>query len=321
MMGATLLRPIAAIVAGGLFAAIAVLPARAAEPVFPPASRIGLAPPTGFAISKDFSGFEDRARKAAILIVELPAEAYEQIEKGTAEQILKAGGATVESNGPFSLAGGPAFLVVATQAADGTTVRKWVLVASTPELTAAITVQVPESEKDTYPDATIRATLATLTVRVKVPAEEQLGALPFKLNDLAGFRPVRVLTGGAVLLTEGPKDAIELAEQPLMLITIAPGGPTEPEDRERFARTLFGGTPAIKDMRLRRVESQRIGGQPGHEIIADGKDMKTDTDVTVVQWLRFTGGSYTRMLGVARKDAWDTIFPRFRALRDGVEPR
>jgi hypothetical protein len=320
-MGTALLRPMAATITAGLVAALAVFPARAADPVFPPASRIGLVAPTGFAVSKEFSGFEDRARKAAILLVELPAEAYADIEKGTADQIQKAGGANVESNGPFPLASGPAFLVVAVQQADGITVRKWVLVASTPDLTAAITVQVPDSEKDTYPDAAIRAALATVTVRAKVPAEEQLGALPFKLNNLAGFRPVRVLAGGAVLLTEGPKDAIELAEQPLMLITIAPGGPTEPEDRQRFARTLFGGTPAIKDMRLTRAEPERIGGQPGYEIVANGKDMKTDTEVTVVQWLRFNGGSYTRLLGVARKDAWDTVFPRFRALRDGVEPK
>jgi hypothetical protein len=49
--------------------------------------------------------------------------------------------------------------------------------------------------------------------------------------------------------------------------------------------------------------------------------MKTDTDVTVVQWLRFSGGSYTRLLAVARKDAWDAVFPRFRAVRDGFEPK
>ena len=107
----------------------------------------------------------------------------------------------------------------------------------------------------------------------------------------------------------------------VLLVMYAPGGPTEPEDRWRFARALFGSTPAIKDMRLTRAEPERIGGLPGFEIIASGKDMKTDAEVTVVQWLRFSPGSYTRLLGVARKDAWDAIFPRFRALRDGMEPK
>lgn len=314
------LRPMATIVAGGLLA-LAAFPALAGDPVFPPASRIGLVPPDGFVVSKEFSGFEDRPRKAAILIVELPAEAYAEIAKGATADILKASGAAVESNESFPLDSGPAFLVIGRQAAEGMTVRKWVLVASTPDLTAAVTIQVPETEKDAYPDAAVRAALATVKVRANVPAEEQLAALPFTLRDLAGFRPVRALIGGAALLTEGPKDAIELAEQPLMLITVAPGAPAEPADRERFARTVFGGTPGIKDIRLVRAEPQRIGGHPGHEIVANAKDMKTDTDVTLVQWLRFGTGGHMRIVGVARKDAWESIFPRFRAVRDGIDPK
>lgn len=314
------LRPMAAIVAGGLLV-MAAFPAQAADPVFPPASRIGLVPPDGFVVSKEFTGFEDRPRKAAILIVELPAEAYAEIAKGATADILKAGGAAVESSEPFSLGSGPAFLVIGRQSAEGMTVRKWVLVASTPDLTAAVTIQVPDPEKDTYPDAAVRAALATVTVRAHVPAEEQLAALPFTLRDLAGFRPVRALIGSAALLTEGPKDVIELAEQPLMLIAVAPGAPSEPGDRDRFARTVFGGTPGIKDIRLVRAEPQRIGGQPGHEIVANAKDMKTDTDITLVQWLRFGAGGHMRMVGVARKDAWESIFPRFRAVRDGIDPK
>lgn len=315
------LRPITALLACGLAAMLAAAPARAADPVFPSASRIGLAPPAGFVVSKEFLGFEDRARKAAILIVELPADAYAQIEKGATADLLKSGGATIDSNEPFPLKSGPAFLVVGRQTADGLSVRKWVLVASSPDLTAAITVQVPESEQETYPDAAVRAALATVTIRASVSTAEQLGTLPFTMHDLAGFRPVRVLPSGAALLTEGPKDAIELAEQPLMLITVAAGAPVEAAERDRFARTVFSGTPAVKEIRLRRVEPQRIGGLPGHEIVADAKDMKTDTDVTLVQWMRFNTGGHMRILAVARKDAWDAIFPRFRAVRDGIESK
>jgi hypothetical protein len=27
------------------------------------------------------------------------------------------------------------------------------------------------------------------------------------------------------------------------------------------------------------------------------------------------------VLGVVRKDQWDPVFPRFRAVRDGIEPK
>ncbi len=41
----------------------------------------------------------------------------------------------------------------------------------------------------------------------------------------------------------------------------------------------------------------------------------------MVQWLRFGGGGFIRMLGSAPKDEWEKAFPRLRAVRDGIEPK
>jgi len=319
-MRTRLLSPLAAAIAC-LAVVVAAAPVRAADPVFPPGSRVGLVPPAGLVVSREFAGFEDRAHKAAIVVAELPPEAYDEIAKGATTEILKASGATVESNEPFTLASGPAFLVVGRQSAEGLTVQKWVLVASAGGLTAAVTVQVPEEAKDLYPDAAVRAALATVVVRANAPVEELLAMLPFTVRDLAGFRPIGGRRGTAALLSDGPKDTIELSEQPLVLITAISGAPPEGPDRDRFARTLFGATPGLKDIRLTRAEPQRVGGYPGHEIVADAKDMKTDTDITVAQWLRFGTGGYLHMLAIGRKDAWPTLFPRFRAVRDGIDPK
>ena len=43
--------------------------------------------------------------------------------------------------------------------------------------------------------------------------------------------------------------------------------------------------------------------------------------LTVVQWLRFGGGAYLQMIGIARADAWKDAYPRFRSVRDGIEAR
>jgi hypothetical protein len=74
-------------------------------------------------------------------------------------------------------------------------------------------------------------------------------------------------------------------------------------------------------MRIERSEPLRIGGQPGQEMLVEAKDARNDTALTLVQWLRFGPNGYMRMLGVARKDEWDKVFPRFRAVRDGIEPK
>ena len=64
----------------------------------------------------------------------------------------------------------------------------------------------------------------------------------------------------------------------------------------------------------------RIGGLPGYEIRAQAKGLN-DEPLSLVQWLRFGGGSFLRIVGVGRKDDWDALFTRFRAVRDGIDRR
>jgi len=183
-------------------------------------------------------------------------------------------------------------------------------------------VQVPDSEKEAHSDAAIRAALATIAIRAEAPVAEQLDGLPFTLGELAGFRVARVVPGSAVLLTDGPGESLEVAEQPLLLIAAALGAVSpQPGDRERFARGVLAETPGIKEVRLVRSEPLRMGGQVGHEILAEAKDVKTNADIMVAQWLRFGSSGHLRVLGLARRDGWDEIFARLRAVRDGIELR
>ena len=50
----------------------------------------------------------------------------------------------------------------------------------------------------------MRGMLTGLRIRGALGLDEQVAALPFRIDDLAGFRPVRVLAGNSVLLTLGP---------------------------------------------------------------------------------------------------------------------
>ena len=58
----------------------------------PPGSRIGLAPPPGMTMSKNFSGLEDRDKRVALVIVALPAAAYPEIEQSTTAELLVEAG-------------------------------------------------------------------------------------------------------------------------------------------------------------------------------------------------------------------------------------
>ena len=64
--------------------------------------------------------------------------------------------------------------------------RKWLLVAAVGDLTALVTVQVPEQDTN-YPDKAVRDALATLAVRASVPDAERLSLLA-----VHGRRPGRI---------------------------------------------------------------------------------------------------------------------------------
>jgi hypothetical protein len=300
---------------------LAAAPVQAADPVFPLGSRIGLVPPPGLVQSRTFEGFEDADKKVAIVVIELAPTAYADIEKQFDPETLKAQGTEVDLRESITVKDGHGFIVSARQVMAGTKLRKWILIAVTGQLTALISAQVPEAAAATYPDDTIRAALATVAIRTSVPDAEQLSVLPFKIRDLAGFRLVRASPSGVALLTDGPKNGIELNEQPLLLISLGPGAPDQPEERHSFARRVISTTPGVKDMQITRAEPLRIGGQPGEEMIVEAKDTKSGAALTLVQWLRFGSGGFVRLLCMTRSDTWDQMFPRFRAVRDGIDPK
>jgi hypothetical protein len=298
----------------------------AAEPTYPPGSRIGLVPPEGMVTSKSFFGFEDADNNVAIIMVSFPPEAYAELEKTVSADALKRQNVALEKREALTLPSGKAFLVVGRLTAEKPPVRKWILVASTPQLTALVTMQVPDAAKARYSDAGIRAALASLAVRATVPVEEQLSLLPFQVSELAGFKVAGVLPGRALMLSDATveqasKSPVAAGLEPHMYVTIAPGGPAQPSERDTFAREAFATVANLKEVHITTSEPLRLANQQSHQIIAEARDATGATPLTVVQWLRFGGGGFLQMVGISRTEGWKDSYPRFRQVRDGIEAK
>jgi hypothetical protein len=302
---------------------LAGTPGYAADPVFPLGSRVGFVPPPGFEVSKRFPGFENAAARSSIVVATLPPQAYAEIEASMTTDAIKQQGVTEDKRETLTLANGKALLVMGIEQENGQKFRKWMLLGQVPEGTALAAVRIPESALKTYSDDVIRTSLATLAVRASVPLEEQIALIPFKLNDLSGLRPVRVLGGTGVVLTDGAKDTPAPSDQPVFVVMIGQGGPEQATDRANFARNLFTGLGDFKDMRIISGDMLRLGGGnlATHELQAEAKEAFTNTPMKLVQWVRFGPGVFIRMVGMARADQWLAAFPHFRAVRDGVAPR
>lgn len=295
--------------------------ARAADPIFPPASRVGIVPPENFVPSTTFPGFQHNDKQAQIVIGELPGYAYDNLDKEITAEIER-NPATPRRQGIALKDGSRGFVLKGMQSSPQGEVMKWTLVATGHDVTALVTALIPEVLKDVATEAVILESFSTLAIRASVPVEEQLSVLPFSMRDLGGFRIVRVQPGMAAMLTDGPDNMLEAASQPLLLVSLAraDNAPELPQ-RDGFARRLFGDTPGLKDMRVLRSEPLRIANQQGHELLIEAKDAKTGVDLSAVQWLRFGTGTLMRIVGISRKDSWDATYRRFRQVRDGLGPR
>ena len=288
----------------------------AADPIFPPGQRIGLEPPHGLALSKRFPGFEDPDNKVAITVLDLAPRAYFAAQKSLFAD--SRANVTIDKREMFMFASGIGTLATGTVVTNGVTVHKWLLLANSETSTyghvaALINVEVPDSALAMYPDAAIRAALATVTFRPP-PLEERLKLLPFKLNALADFRVMQVTPASAILV-DGPTN--DLMKNAYMLVEVGRGSPSEPDARARFARDLLLRAP-VRNLAITSAEPMRIAGWPGYEIRAQAQGLD-GVPIALVQWLRFGTGGFLRIIGVTPKDDWDRQFTRFRAVRDGVD--
>ena len=300
-----------------LIAATAVLcllagtPANA-ETVFPRGQRVGLEPLPGMQLEANTNRFLTADGKAGVTIIELPPPAFPDIEKGLFADAKP--GVTILKRETFPFATGMGYFIAArVTAPNGAAFRKYVLTSALPNLAFLASFEMAEDAMATYPEETVRKVLASVTVR-DPPTEERLGFLPFTMSDLGGFKVSDVVPGGAMLV-----DPDQPTDLPRVFVSVGQGAPESADERARFAINMIRGAP-LTEIKVTSSDPQRIRGMPGYEIKAQGK-APGGAEASLIQWIRFVGTNYIVVFGAARTEEWDRFYGRFRAVRDGVDPR
>jgi hypothetical protein len=292
-------------------------PALAADAVFPPGSRVGLTPLVGLVGAKTFVGFETEDHSVKVLAAELPADAYAEVVNAF-KAVPAMPGIKPES---IETAAGTAYYTAENGKNGADNVRRYSMILPGGTFSGYIAVQVPEDASKIYTDEAVRQMFASAAIRKEVPVAEQLGLMPFKISELSDFKNVRTLAPGAAIILADGDEATGFEAAPFMVIAIVGNAPADPADRDRFAQQAATTIPGVRDARITMSEPIRIDGMPGFETRVDATSGKDNTSVTVVQWLRFGGPAALRIIGSAPRDQWAKAFPRFRAVRDGIQPR
>ncbi|WP_375408896.1 hypothetical protein [uncultured Methylobacterium sp.] len=313
------LRPCAALVLSVGLAGAAV----AAEPVFPPSSRFGFTPPADMVPSKRFSGFERIEGGATVSVVELPPAAFVDLEKNFTDENLKSQGFIVSNREAIKVAGDVDAVLFAgeqpvTEPPGSPTIKKWLLLVGEPTVTGII---IAQSVPDAATDETMRGMLTGVRIRPALTLDELVAALPFRVGNMAGFHPVRVLAGNSMLMTLGPKEEVNNLDQPILVLAQAIQPPPTAEQRDAFAKAALYSNQTMKDFVIERSQSYRQNGVDWHEIVARARDLPTDIPVVVSQTIRFAPDGYLRAVGVVRAEQRDATLSRFRDVVDSVQIR
>jgi hypothetical protein len=292
-------------------------PALAADAVFPPGSRVGMTPLVGLVGAKTFVGFETEDHSVKVLVAELPADAYAEVVNAF-KAVPATPGIKPES---IETAAGTAYYTVENGKNGADNVRRYSMILPGGTFSGYIAVQVPEDATKIYTDEAVRQMFASAAIRKEVPVAEQLGLMPFKISELSDFKNVRTLAPGAAIILADGDETTGFEAAPFMVIALVGNAPADPADRDRFAQQAATTIPGVRDARITMSEPIRIDGMPGFETRVDAISGKDNTSVTVVQWLRFGSPAALRIIGSAPRDQWAKAFPRFRAVRDGIQPR
>lgn len=290
----------------------------AADPVFPTGARVGMTPLVGLNKAKSFTGFETEDQGVKVLVTDLPAEAYGEVANAFKANPAGTGGIKPES---IETAAGLAYYTVESGKDGATSVRRYSMILPGPTFSGYVAVQVPENASKIYTDDAVRQMFASAVIRNEIPVDEQLGMLPFKMKELSSFKNVRTLAPGAALIIADGDEKTGFEVAPFMIIGLIGSTAASPDDRGRFAQQIATTIPGVRDGKITMSEPVRIDGQPGYETRIDAISGKDNTPVTIVQWLRFGSQTSMRIIGSSPRDEWSKAFPRFRAVRDGIQPR
>jgi hypothetical protein len=292
--------------------------ALAADPIFPPGSGIGLAPPPGMVPAPNFSGFRDETTGGIILLTKFPGDAFSGVVAGVVDDAkLATAGIVVRTRENLTIGGNPAFLFTGTQVIRGVNFRYWAAIVGSPYGTALVNAQYPEATAARSYDEAIRAALTSVTLRPEPPLSDQIAALPFTLPNLGRFRVVTIITGLIVGLTDGPKDMDPDDTQTQLLVTASQRVPPD-ELRQTVARQGF--LDHGRRMQVVGVDSESlitIGELPAYQTIGRVRNEK-GIELKTVQWLVFGSNQTLLVDATSRPEQFDLVWPQLVAIRNGV---
>ncbi len=281
-----------------------------------PSSRIAVDLPDGYEPAKLFSGFIHERLGVSLVIVEMPARAYDELAKGLTPAALAAKGVSVVRQAKLARPDEHIF-IEGEQISPAGAFTKYLVVFRDRDVTALITANVQKAapDKSGVAPAEIEAILASARIEPTAAAAKDL----FTLRYLGPFQPAGAFLGNARTYTlDGrPPPVGSPAAQAIVIIAPSLDKRVVPKP-EDYADKLLLGLGGLTDVKVVERQNVTYGGIGGIEIEAEARDKDSGTPVMLYQVVLLPrDGGYWRILAQAPRGDRDRFLSEFRRIASG----
>ena len=257
-------------------------------------TKCSMIPPEGFVAASTFSGFQQVASGASIMINEIPAP-YQSIIEGFTKEAMKAKGMTLVRKETIDFNNSTATLMNVTQPANGTTYIKQMLVFGDEKVTVLVNGIYPESAKNL--ESSMKEALLS-TVYTAEQNENPLDAATFTV-DVEGtdLKLVKYMSGSLLYSVDGNMPT----ETPTLIVgnSIAK---VSPENRQKYAEERLRKLPRGESTLIKETNEITIDSLNGVEFIAEGIDKNENKIFIYMVMLYNESGDYYIIVGQAKDD-------------------
>lgn len=276
-----------------------------------PVSGVKIRQPEGFEKADSFDGFGIPGTVTALVAVSLPGP-YSKVTAGFTQKQMKAQGWTLRSRQDVRIDDLPGILVHFEQPAGGQLFLKWSLAFGDDQKTTMVTATSPKAQER---ELSARLKAAVLSTRLDQTTPGVPGAgLSFAFTASSKLRVAPSISRTIAYTKDGVSPA-RSPEDPLFIAAPALGEVVA-KNRRQFAEQGLRQTSQTKRVAVKSTDAIAIAGLEGYESLAEAKDAKSGTPLTVYQVILFDDGPSRHILmhGRVGTGLRDEYLPEFKAM-------
>jgi hypothetical protein len=275
-------------------AALALASGASAQLVPVPGTLVALAPPQGFTLAREFSGFENKRGGSSITVEEMPPNAAADITaafsspKGVTTRFASQG-VRITRIDRVALASGDAPLAVGEQSFKGSEFVKYMTLLGGRDGQNTVLITFNLSAATTLRQSDVEAVVRSVAIGRPPSLSEKVAQVPFTFKAAPPFHTADAMPGTAVILAT--LDGVDPAgKKPLIVIGKVPTG-ASPAENEQVNEREMRSVPGFRDAPVTERRNTPFAGGSGNFISAAANGR------TVMQFVRvLPGGSLMRLL-------------------------